>query len=211
MPSTSASTCATTPSRYSSRGETYDDLYRVAGLAVALAIDSFDPAQGKPFVAFVVPEVLGAVRRRAGERAWGARIAQHIQEIRAQITATVDALTDRLSRVPTATEIAVELDVEVHDVRRALLAHRGADLAGGAGAVLDADPGEPGYELVMGEVVASRVLAALSETERWVLYLRFFRGQPVARIAAQLGVSPMGVSHLLGDALATVREVTRPG
>ncbi|WP_157171860.1 sigma-70 family RNA polymerase sigma factor [Nocardia higoensis] len=206
--------------RYSGHGDTYDDLFQAASLAIALAVDSFDPLRDKPFVAFLVPEILGAVRRRSRDQTYAMKVVRRLQEIRAKITPTVDAMTHRLARVPTAAEVAGELDADVQEVTHALLANSGyrsraattrpeivtiADRTT-SGTLDEAE--DPGYELVMQEVVASRVLATLSETERWVVYLRFFRRRPPARIAAQLGVSPIQVSWILSRALATIREST---
>lgn len=198
--------------RYTGRGATYDDLFQTANSALASSIDRFDPGLGQPFVAFAVPTVLGAVRRRYREPTFALGLARSVQEFQVLIRPTVDAMTRRLARVPTAMEIAVQLDVDLLEVTRALLAGYSRRIGAAAPDITDEVVDDSEYEVddseyeVMEKLVAARLLAELSEAERWVVYLRFFRHQPHTQIAEQLGISPMQVSRLLSSALAGIRE-----
>jgi RNA polymerase sigma-B factor len=54
-----------------------------------------------------------------------------------------------------------------------------------------------------------RLLDALPERERTIVYLRFFEGLTQSQIATQVGVSQMHVSRLLQRSLIKLREVAR--
>jgi len=201
--------------RYTGRGESYEDLFQVASQGVVQAIDRFDRKRGKPFLAFAAPTVLDEVRRQVRDRTWAARALRRNQEIQAMIRPTVESMTYRLGRVPSAMEIALQLDVELLEVTRALLTgdhYRvcSAETRAATAPVSSARGAEsPGHELIMQKMVATRLLAELSDTERWVLYLRFFRGRSRSQIAAQLDVPQMQISWILSHALATIRESAR--
>lgn len=190
--------------RYTGRGEDYDDLFQAASGGVAMAIDRFDRAQGKPFLAFAAPAVLGEVRKRFLDRTWALKVLRRGRETQAMIGPTVESMTDRLGRVPTAMEIAVRLDAELLEVTRALLSAHWQ--AGTAQVTLTRGTDAPGYELIMQQRVAPRLLAELSDAQRWVLYLRLFRNRSRAQIATQLGVPLAQVGWMLSRALDAIRE-----
>ncbi len=192
--------------RYSGNGETYDELFQAASRALTLAIERFDPTRGEKFVAFAVPTVLGAVRRCVREPAFAMNLTQRVQEFQAIVRPTVDAMTHRLARVPTAREIAVQLEVDLLEVTRALLAGHGRRVCATAPNITGEVVYDSGYDMIMQKSVAFPPSAVLSEAERWVVYQRFFRNLPQTQIAEQLGISPMQVSRILADALDRIRE-----
>ena len=49
----------------------------------------------------------------------------------------------------------------------------------------------------------------LSDRERRILYLRFFKGLTQSEIAVEIGISQMHVSRLLSQALQTIRAKAR--
>ena len=55
-------------------------------------------------------------------------------------------------------------------------------------------------------VPVAPLLAALPERDRHILSLRFYRGWTQRQIAADIGVTQMQVSRLLGQALNRLRE-----
>lgn len=202
------------------RGEIYEELLEAARLGVVLAVDRFDRTQGESFLAFAIPMVLDEVRGRFRDDAWVPKILRRVQEIQATIRPTVEAVTHRLGRVPTAREVCAHLDADLLEVTRALVidscshtfsARFGTerDTFPATAAVFGAGADEnPEYEMIMRQMVLPQASAALSEIERWVVYLRFFRSRTQAQIAAQTNIPQLQVHRMLSDALDRLREST---
>jgi RNA polymerase sigma-B factor len=203
--------------RYSGRGETYDDLYQVASLAVILAIDRYDPSFGSSFVSFAVPTILGEVRRHFRDHLWALRVPRGTKVLQARVGPAVERLSQRLQRMPTAAELAAELGVDLLEITQALLAanaYTADSIDGGtdacdraaprATATLGAD--DAGYRTTEEALTVAPLLRELPEREREVLRLRFFENWTQNQIAERLGVSQMQISRILSRTLAVLRS-----
>ncbi|KAA8888521.1 RNA polymerase sigma factor SigF [Nocardia colli] len=204
--------------RYTGRGEYYEDLYQVACLGLVAAIDRFDPARGVPFPAFAVPTIMGEVRRHFRDRGWAVRVPRRTKEIQLTLAPAVEALCHRLSRMPTAVEVAMELGVDLFEVTQAMLAANAytsdsldtsaydndEDFAPSAAATYGAV--DPGYQLSDEAITVAPLLDELPPRERLILHLRFFGGQTQTQIAERLGVSQMQISRILSRTLTLLRE-----
>ncbi|MGS2614906.1 SigB/SigF/SigG family RNA polymerase sigma factor [Micromonospora sp. LZ34] len=201
-------------SRYTGRGEPYDDLAQVAALALVRAVDGFDVSRGVPFSCYAVPTILGALRRHFRDTTWAMRVPRRAQELNSVVRAVTGDLTQRQGHHPTAAELAEHLDVSIDDVAFALAAsqayrlaslnalHRGADgietekLIGGV---------DPGYAGVEDRLTLRPLLATLPLRERRILAMSFYRHMTQSQIAAEVGLSQMHVSRLLKRSLAQLR------
>ncbi|MBY8860420.1 SigB/SigF/SigG family RNA polymerase sigma factor [Nocardia sp. CA2R105] len=205
--------------RYSRRGENYEDLYQVAALGVVLAVDRFDPDKGVSFLAFAVPTIMGEVRRHFRDRTWMVRVPRPTKELQAAIGPATERLAHRLHRMPNASELAAELDVDRIEVTQALLAANAYNAD-----TIDSSPDDTGreptaahmakalggedtgYQLTEDALAIAPLLRELPSREREVLHLRFFENRTQTQIAEQIGVSQMQVSRILSATLTTLRN-----
>ncbi|MEV0466990.1 RNA polymerase sigma factor SigF [Nocardia tengchongensis] len=204
--------------RFAGRGEEFDDLQQVARLGLIQAVDRFDVHRGSSFLAFAVPTIMGEVRRHFRDRAWSVRVPRGLKEIHGRLGAATEALSHRFGRLPTAREIAAELDVDLYSVTQALVARNAyraesldrltqSDGQNTPLTVLDSlGADEPCYGLTEDAMVVRPLLAALPDRERHVLTLRFFGYLTQAQIAERLGVSQMQISRILSSTLKKLRE-----
>ncbi|MFC3965194.1 SigB/SigF/SigG family RNA polymerase sigma factor [Nocardia jiangsuensis] len=206
--------------RYGGRGEALEDLTQVATVGLVQAVDRFDPGLGSPFLAFAVPTVMGEVRRHFRDRAWGVRVPRPVKELQQRLGGTIELLSQRLQRMPTAREIAAELDVDVVEVTQALLARNGyrsesleamsagSDEPGSVPAGIEQRNGavDPSYRLLEDAMTVGPLLRELPERERQILVWRFFDNLTQSQIAARLGISQMQISRILSRTLERLRE-----
>ncbi|GAB0104277.1 SigB/SigF/SigG family RNA polymerase sigma factor [Nocardia sp. JMUB6875] len=204
--------------KFSGRGEPYEDLLQVARVGLVVSIDRFDVTRGSRFLSFAVPTIMGEVRRYFRDGTWAVRVPRRIKEIQLRLGTTIEKLAQRLGRMPTAREIAAEMEVDRAEVTQAMLAanaYQSSSLEaampdGGENAplsLLDAlGEEEPNYELVEQYMAVRPHLQELPDREREVLVLRFFEGRTQAQIAAHLGVSQMHISRILSKTLSGLRE-----
>ncbi|WP_067700431.1 RNA polymerase sigma factor SigF [Nocardia jejuensis] len=203
--------------KFSGRGESFDDLQQVARVGLVQAVDRFDVSHGAPFLAFAVPTVMGEVRRHFRDFTWAVRVPRRVKETQLRLGGTIETLAQRLGRMPRASEIAAELEVDLVEITQALIAAN-AYQSSSLDAVLDDGENtpipllsalgrtEPSYELLEQSLAVGPHLADLPERERRVLTMRFFESRTQKQIAEDLGISQMHVSRILTKTLTKLRE-----
>ncbi|MFE5211921.1 SigB/SigF/SigG family RNA polymerase sigma factor [Streptomyces sp. NPDC056600] len=197
------------------RGEALEDLYQVAALGLVKAVDHYDPARGCAFESYAVPTVTGEIKRHFRDHLWTLHVPRRVQDLRNRVRRAAKELSQTTQgRSPTIAEIAEYTGLTEDEVRTGMEALEcfhalslEAELPGTEGYALEDALGsvETGYDLVVDRVAVRPCLEALSERDRVILYLRFFRGMTQSRIAQQLGISQMHVSRLLSGCFDRLR------
>lgn len=116
--------CAWTPMaerlarRFRHRGETSEDLSRVARLGLVKAVAGFDPGAGSAFPSFAVPTILAEVKRHFRDDLWAGRMPGRVQEVRGPVRAAGHELdAEPGGRGPSVPEIAAHTGLSESDVR----------------------------------------------------------------------------------------------
>lgn len=202
--------------RFLSRGEPLDDLIQVATIGLIKAVDRFDVERGIEFSTYASPTIVGELKRYFRDKGWAIRVPRRLQELRLSLAAATADLTQELGRAPTVGELAERLEVDRDAILEGLESSH-------AYSTLSLDAPEPGAENTPAiweslgsddddlEGVESRealrpLLSQLSEREKRILVLRFFRGMTQSQIAGELGISQMHVSRLLARTLSRLRS-----
>ena len=201
--------------RYCHRGIERDDLLQVARLALLKAIRRYRPRVGASFAGYAVPTVSGELKRHFRDHGWVVRPSRRVQELRLALRTKRELLTHELGRTPTREELAEVLGVNAADLAEA----EGSDSSfrplsidlpsttGEQNHVADAVcENDPGLEQLCDHVDLERALADLSPRTRRVLHLRFVEDRTQREIAAELGVTQMQVSRLLGRVFKQLRS-----
>jgi RNA polymerase sigma-B factor len=205
-------------SKFSGRGEPLDDLLQVANIGLVNAVDRFNPDSGHKFSTFATPTIVGEIRRHFRDRAWSIKVPRRLQELNQAATRAVDTLTARLGRSPTYSEIAQEIGASEEETLTAVeLSTAYETLSIDALVSVDADSNP----LTVAEFVGvedetltrlqkygdlNAALDLLTERERDVIILRFFREMSQAEVARRLEISQMHVSRLQSRALQQLRK-----
>jgi RNA polymerase sigma-B factor len=200
--------------RYRGRGIAEEDLTQAAAMALLKSARNFDASKGVEFLSYAVVTMKGEVKRQFRDYGWMVRPPRPIQKLQAEITRAQGELTQELGRSPRVKEVAAHLGAREDDIVEALSADGcyspmsldtpvGTEGSGVLGDLFADD------DSAMSEAEARIMLApavrALSEREREILYLRFFRQQTQAEIAEEIGSSQMQVSRTLARVLAQLR------
>ena len=183
--------------RYFGRGVDPEDLYQLGCLGFVKAVRGFDPAFGCQFSTYAVPKIAGEIR---GLRERGGSI----QRAR-------DALRTALGREPTLSELAAETGLEPEDIAAAETANApvsSLQMDLGEGLTLEQMVGDEGMEEGLLERLALRqAVAALSDRERQVVELRYFRGLTQDKTAKILQVSQVQISRIERKAMDHLRKL----
>jgi RNA polymerase sigma-B factor len=202
-----------------SRGDSLDDVFQVASVALVKGVDRYDPTRGAALSSYLVPTILGEIKRHFRDFNWAMHMPRDMHDRLMSARSAGDFLWQRLGRAPTPRELADELGVsteealELHELAtamamRSLDAPRegsgdedGDDLAGAIGAIDDH------YDLVDERSALASGMRALPERERLIIKMRFEDDMLQHEIAERLGISQMHVSRLLRRALDRLRTI----
>ncbi|MFF3595931.1 SigB/SigF/SigG family RNA polymerase sigma factor [Kitasatospora indigofera] len=194
-----------------------DDILQVGVVGLIKAVDGYDHRRGVEFLTYAIPTIAGEIKRFFRDTSWPLRVPRGLQELYLRVARTSDRLEQQLGRLPTAEEIATDLDLDVADVDAALRVGR-AYRAGSLDALREDRDDETGTTLLdrLGDedhnltAVEFResvrpLLTDLTPRERTVLRLRFWGDCTQCEIAEQIGCSQMQVSRLLAATLGSLR------
>lgn len=201
--------------RFAERGEPIDDLRQVARIGLVHAVDRFDVERGNNFLAFAVPTVMGEVKRYFRDSTWSIRVPRRAQEASMSIAKASEELLQTLGRSPRPSEIAAHLDLPVEEVIEGMVARSAYTATSIDAETSSSSEGwtladtlgdeDPRLDLVEEFVTLQPALEQLTERERTILTLRFFRSMSQSEIAKHVGISQMHVSRLLTRILQTLR------
>jgi RNA polymerase sigma-B factor len=205
--------------RYRSRGIPLEDLRQVACLGLIKAARGFDPTVGTAFIAYCVPTIRGEIKRYFRDHGWTVKPPRRVQELQAQIKMAEPELSTALGRPPRPSELAEHLGEQICDVIEALSVNGcftpssldrpvSEDSSMSIGDLLGSDDDDK--VAAEARVMLAPAVRRLSERDRKILMLRFFRGWTQSEIAEELGVTQMQVSRLLARILRDLHRGLHP-
>src|SRR4051794_10275410 len=109
-----------------SRGDSLEDVYQVASVALVKGVDRYDPERGAALSSYLVPTILGEIKRHFRDFNWAMHMPRDMHDRMMAARAAGDALWQDLGRAPTPAELAEELGVsteealELHEVASAM-------------------------------------------------------------------------------------------
>lgn len=199
-------TCAR---RFMGRGIEYDDLYQAGCIGLVKAVDGFDDSRGLKLSTYAVPVILGEIRRlfRDGGTV---KVSRSLKELSLKVTKERDAFQAREGREPTVGELAEHLGLEREQVVEALGAALPALSLTRSGEDTDGDeidlPVAAPEEAITNRLALRQVLESLSDRDRSLIELRYFRRKTQQHTAEVLGMTQVQVSR---RERAILRELRR--
>ncbi|GAB3058405.1 RNA polymerase sigma factor SigB [Salinicoccus sesuvii] len=204
--------------RYSKGQSHHEDLVQVGMVGLLGAIKRFDPSYDRRFEAFLVPTVVGEIKRYLRDKTWSVHVPRRIKEIGPKIKNANDELTNRLERSPQINEIAEYLEVSEEDVLEAMEMGQSynalsvdhsieADKDGSTVTLLDVmGQADDNYDLSEKRLILEKVLPILSEREREIIQFTFMEGLSQKETGERVGLSQMHVSRLQRTAINKLRQ-----
>ena len=200
--------------RFGSRGEDADDLFQVGCIGLIKAIDNFDLDVGVKFSTYAVPMIIGEIRRYLRDNSM-IRVSRSQRDLAYRALRAKENLSLRLSRDPTDAEIAAELGAGASDVTEALTSittplslYEPVFSEGGDALYLmdQISDDKENDEAWIDNIAIGEAMKRLSERERSIISMRFFRGKTQMEIADEIGISQAQVSRIEKGALDRIRK-----
>ncbi|MGH9211573.1 MAG: sigma-70 family RNA polymerase sigma factor [Acidimicrobiales bacterium] len=200
--------------RHYRHGEPIEDLTQVAMEALLLALQRFDPARRRPFLAFAKPTITGMIRRHFRDTGWSIRVPRRVHELAGPVREARELLTQDFGREPTSSEVADFVGIDESEILDVMSAEEvrmpsSLDVVDPT-AKLQTEQvvGRPdtGFAIIENRTALRQSLELLPEDDRDLLRRYFLEESTQTEIAEQLGCSQMQVSRLLARAIRRLRR-----
>jgi RNA polymerase sigma-B factor len=206
--------------RFEARGRERADLNQVAYLGLVKAARGFDQAKGESFPAYAAPTITGELKRYLRDRTWVVRPPRHIQDLRTRLFRAEPELTQSLGRNPSVAELAGELGTDPADVQEAISASSSMHPDSLDAVNPNSEAPSIGEVLACPETPLERLeelaclreaMQDLSESDRELLYRRYFCEETQVQLGKRLGMSQMQVSRRLAKVLVELQRRLESG
>ena len=199
--------------RFTQRGENLDDLFQVGCIGLIKSIDNFDISQNVRFSTYAVPMIIGEIRRYLRDNN-AIRISRSVRDTAYRAMQVKERLTTEKLRDPTVEEIARELDLPKEEVVMALEAivdpvslYEPVYSDGGDTIyVMDQVGDHNDDKNWLDEIALKEAIRSLSNREKRILNLRFFKGMTQVEVSNEIGISQAQVSRLEKGALDRIKK-----
>ncbi|PRZ12984.1 RNA polymerase sigma (RpoX/SigF) subunit [Laceyella sediminis] len=198
--------------RFLNRGYEAEDLFQIGCIGLLKAIDKFDLNYEVKFSTYAVPMIIGEIQRFLRDDGM-VKVSRSLKEMANKIRKTKDELSKRFNRVPTIQEIAKAMGVEPEEIVFAQEANRAPasihetvyENDGDPITLMDQIADEP-VTTWFDKLTLKDAIHRLSEREKLIVYLRYYKDQTQSEVAERLGISQVQVSRLEKKIIARMRE-----
>lgn len=200
--------------RFSGRRENPDDLFQVGCIGLVKAVDNFNVEMDVKFSTYAVPMIIGEIRRYLRDNN-AIRISRSVRDLAYRALQAREELIASKEKEPTVEEIAARLGEKKEAVMHAMEAivepislyepvfNDNGDALYLMDQLADSSGGD---EMWLENIVLREALDRLSERERKIIDLRFFRNKTQMEIADEIGISQAQVSRLEKATLEKIRK-----
>lgn len=200
--------------RFGGRGESADDLFQIGCVGLIKAIDNFDMSVGVKFSTYAVPMIIGEIRRYLRDNSM-LRVSRGMRDLAYKALGAKDEFSKKNSREPTVDEIAEMIGEKPAEIAAAL------DAIVAPVSLYDpvySDGGDSIYlfdqisdqrsvdEAWIDDIALSEAMTKLTERERAIVTMRFYRGKTQMEIADEIGISQAQVSRIEKSALERIKK-----
>ena len=187
--------------RFINRGYDPDDLFQIGSIGLIKAINKFDLSYDVRFSTYAVPMIIGEIQRFIRDDG-SVKVSRSLKETGNKIRRKKDELTKQLGRSPTVKEIADALEISSEEV---VHAHEAAKSPHSIHETVFENDGDPITLLDQiadqdtkwfDKLTLQEAIQNLTERERLIVYLRYYKDQTQTEVAERLGISQVQVSRL---------------
>ena len=189
--------------RYLGKGVEYDDLYQLAGIGLLKAINGFDKAYGVRFSTYAVPMIAGEIKRFMRDDG-SIKVSRSIKAEAKKINAFVEEYAAEHGCQPTIKAISEKFGMPPAEVvftmgssRMPVSLFAQSDYKDEKSQyLLDRLSSDDNQEEIIDLMELRSAISNLSERDKKVIILRYFRDMTQAEVATMMGVSQVQVSRI---------------
>ncbi len=198
--------------RFNVRGYETEDLVQIGAIGLIKAAKKFDTSFDVKFSTYAVPMIMGEIKRFLRDDG-AIKISRTLKEVAMKGWRVEEILRKRLSREPTINEVSRECGISTQSLLEAYDAamppgsiYESVCTGGGKDIkLLDTISGENAEDEIINRVMVNGIMKMLTERERKIIILRYFRDKTQSEIAKSIGVSQVQVSRIEKKAIQKIR------
>ena len=199
--------------RYLNKGVEYDDLFQLACMGFLKAIAGYNEAFETKFSTYAVPMIAGEIKRFMRDDG-SVKVSRAIKQTAKEINGFVSDFFLKNGRKPALSEIAAAFSIEESEVAfllgssrmpLSLQSDKGDEEEGGR-TLMDTIASGEGEEELLDKLQLKTALEALSERDRKIIFLRYFRDKTQSEVAGMIGVSQVQISRIESRILKDFKE-----
>lgn len=194
--------------RFRGRGADYDDLFQSGCVGLIKAADNFDESKGFAFSTYAVPVIMGEIRRIF--RDGGAiKVSRSLKEKAIKAQSFRDKFIKNELREPTVGELSemlgcsAEETAEVLNIITPMISLNSYGENGSETIDIPVDESESIFD----RLSVIQLMKYLSDTEKAIVDMRYYKGYTQAKTAKILGISQVQVSRKEKNILLKLREI----
>lgn len=197
--------------KFSLSGVDAEDLAQTGMIGLLKAIDNFDASFDVKFSTYAVPMIIGEIRRFLRDDGL-IKVSRTLKSQAYLGYKAREVLSAELGREPTLAEISKRSGISMVELATAFEATQAPDSINrevyedSASEVIDSVKSTEDEEKIINKITVKNILDKLSEKERQILILRYFRGKTQAEIAPIVGVSQVQVSRIEKKVFERIRK-----
>lgn len=181
--------------RFTGRGVDYEDLIQAGCVGLIKAVDNFDESRGFSLSTYAVPVILGEIKRIFRDDGT-VKISRIIKDRGRKIQSFTNDFSRQNGREPTVSEIASHLQISEEDAAQAINASMPVFSLTDDDSQKDYDVPVQSYDNEISDKIAlSQILDNLSEKDRTLIELRYFKNFTQAKTAERLSMTQVQVSR----------------
>ncbi len=197
--------------RYRNKGVEYEDLFQLGSMGFVKAVNHFDLSYQVRFSTYAVPMIMGEIKRFLRDDGY-IKVSRSVKVLSGRINRYIDDFRKSNEGDPSVEQIAAHFEVDPSEVvfamdssRQPISIFEKTDDSEKSQGLMDRLQAPQGRDIV-DRIALKDCLKELTERERKIIMLRYFRDKTQGEVAKQLGVSQVQVSRLESKILKKLRE-----
>ena len=198
--------------RFCGKGLEYDDLYQLGCLGFVKAIKNFDPSFNVKFSTYVVPMVIGEVKRFMRDDG-AIKVSRAIKSLNLKINKFVEGYVSEHKTSPSIETIAKHFGAEEGEIvlamdsaKMPISLYAPAENSQSGALVIDGVDAIASDENLMDKITVREILTGLSKRDRAIIMMRYFYDKTQSEIAQKLNISQVQVSRLENRILSNLKK-----
>ncbi len=198
--------------KFINSGYEREDLIQIGSVGLIKAARKFDNTFGVQFSTYAVPVILGEIKRFLRDDG-AIKVSRSLKEIAIRGRKAEEILNRELGRTPTMSEISKRCGVNEEQLIEAFEASMPVESI--YRTVGDSDntmllnilEGEDVETKIIDKLYLKELLADLTQREKSIILMRYFRGKTQGEISKIIGVSQVQISRIEKKALLKMRNI----
>ena len=198
--------------RFTGRGYDMEDLFQIGCIGMLKAIERFDLSLGLCFSTYAVPMIAGEIRRFLRDDGM-IKVSRSIKENAYKVSMARQELENGLHREPTIGELAQHTGLSTEEIVMTMEAGARVESIYSEDYYEEGEnPGGAYYEdseknPVLDRILIHQLIESLEESDRRLIWLRYFQEKTQLETPGILGISSVQVSRLEKKILCRMRQM----